>query len=573
MKRVLIGHRGAGKTHLLKRHLNFFPDIPHFDLDEEIAKEVQIPLTDYFKEAGEQQFRKIEHEIYRKIKLSNNSYVIALGAGFDPENIDSTDEVILVSRVTDADGRIFLDRPRLDINLDPIEESKNRFSLRNPNFFKRANKVYYMPEGVDGGNETEKAILTERYRIDDAYYTLTEPEIVNIESILKNYARIELRTDLVEPDRINELLSRFPKEDWLVSVRTENAKISSSVRIDWDINLSSLPEGLPPAIFSSHDAQIVTGIEKLKQFSTGQLKLCPMVESFEELRIGHEWQKADPQNRSFLPRSANGKWQWWRLLGKYSQKLNYIRNFTNLNDQPSTYEWLVLPNEKPKAWAAVIGKPIYFSRTPIEHETFFQKKTSFVSKIEMSEDEFKAQISWLNTVGLTYAAVTSPLKAFAYILTTEFSPIVQTFKAVNTMYFKESAVCGHNTDINGFQFLVKDFTQADQQATLVWGGGGTLQMMKAVLPGAHYVSSLTGKIRDNSTYIPSDIKYLIWAAPRTNEPQWPSDELNVKHVIDLNYTENSMGLEYALKINAKYTSGLIMFQQQAVRQQEFWSSQ
>ena len=42
MKRVLIGHRGVGKTALLERHQTYFPDIEHFDLDQEIEKRKKI---------------------------------------------------------------------------------------------------------------------------------------------------------------------------------------------------------------------------------------------------------------------------------------------------------------------------------------------------------------------------------------------------------------------------------------------------------------------------------------------------------------------------------------------------
>jgi shikimate 5-dehydrogenase len=41
-------------------------------------------------------------------------------------------------------------------------------------------------------------------------------------------------------------------------------------------------------------------------------------------------------------------------------------------------------------------------------------------------------------------------------------------------------------------------------------------------------------------------------------------------LVDLNYTEDSPGREYALQVGAEYVSGLRMFQVQAEKQREFW---
>ncbi len=54
MRRVFIGHRGVGKTSLLRRHQGYFPDVAHFDLDAEIEKSQQ-------------------HQIFFKIKANQHS--------------------------------------------------------------------------------------------------------------------------------------------------------------------------------------------------------------------------------------------------------------------------------------------------------------------------------------------------------------------------------------------------------------------------------------------------------------------------------------------------------------------
>ena len=83
MKRIFIGHRGVGKTSLLTRHKEYFPEINHFDLDEEISLNVQTPLVEYFEKNGESNFRKFEAEVFTQIIQSEATYVVAVGAGFD----------------------------------------------------------------------------------------------------------------------------------------------------------------------------------------------------------------------------------------------------------------------------------------------------------------------------------------------------------------------------------------------------------------------------------------------------------------------------------------------------------
>lgn len=571
MKRVFIGHRGVGKTSLLKRHQEYYPDVPHFDLDAEIEKQTGISVQQHFENASETEFRQVEVKIYESIREKNTEYVIALGAGFNVNQIALDDEVVFVTRITDADGRLFLNRPRLNPETTALDESKKRYVERQSLYLARADQIYDLPEGLEDPNDTEKSILTGHFKISDAYYTLSNNEIEKIESLQKHFDHFELRTDLISVARIQELVAKYSHIHWLVSIRTNDSiHFSNPVQIDCDVDFKFLSDA-KPQIYSSHDKNIVDGIRKLAEYSGAHLKLCPLTESFDELRMGFEWQQEDPVNRSFLPRSDQGRWIWYRQLGKYWQKINFIRNFSSLLDQPSVYEWLGLPAQKPYAWAAVLGKPVYFSRTPVLHQSYFKAKESFVTRIDLSADDFKNHIQWLNQLGLVYAAVTSPLKEVAYELSTELSPEAKQLRSANTLIIQNEKITGHNTDLAGFQFLMKDFLPTQQDQIAVWGGGGTLSMMKQVLPQAHFYSSQTGHLRDSNAVKPAFVESLIWAAPRSTETQFPPDALQIKEVIDLNYTENSMGLEFAVKNKIKYKSGLEMFKQQAVGQQEYWS--
>ncbi len=576
MKRVLIGHRGVGKTSLLQRHQSYFPEVDHFDLDQVIERQAGRSIGDIFNTDGEQKFRQLELQTYQRLLKENNQYVIAVGAGFNPAYLTSDEEVIFVSRTTDADGRIFLNRPRLNPETSALGESRKRYIERQSAFLKRADQIYHMPEGIDSENNIERQLLTGEFKITSSVYTLSAHEVSRVSQLKKNYSQIELRTDLIDVGTIENLVGADSNFNWLVSIREEvTPSLPATTQIDCDVNLAIISQ-VPVAIYSSHDEKIQIGIDKLNRTTkpNTHLKLCPIVKTFTELRTGYDWQQQDPANRSFLPRSEDGRWVWYRQLSRYLQKLNFIRNFSCIADQPSAYENLVLPIEKPTSWAAVLGKPVYFSRTPLVHEKFFTPRKTFVTKIEITTEELSTNLDWLIQLGLTYAAVTSPLKETAYQLSEDLSPEAKSLKSVNTLYIDQKKVCGHNTDLAGFRFLIEDFISVAPEKIAIWGGGGTLQMIKEVLPQAKYFSSQTGELRDAAltAYLLPEIEILIWAAPRTARTLFPSKDLKITRVIDLNYTENSMGLEFAAERILKYKSGLEMFKQQALKQQEYWSA-
>lgn len=566
MKRVFIGHRGVGKSSLLKRHSEYFPDVRHFDLDEEIQKRTQLSSGEYFEKYGESSFREKEKEVFNLLTSENRSYVIAVGAGFDPHFIQEGNEVIFVCRITDRDGRIFLDRPRLEAGMSALDEYKKRYEERHKKFASRSEFSYQVPEGITGSDGTEALLLNKRFYIEDAYYTIQQTDLHNVGDSLSRFKHIELRTDLLTGDQIHDIVTNFPQHSYLVSVRnTIDYELPVGVKIDFDyLYLHDKAD-----IVSSHSDSIQTGIHQLKEFS-GQfhLKLCPLVDSFAEVEKGFKWQQEDPNNRSFLPRSLGGRWLWYRLLSKYFQKLNFVKS-SDVADQPSLYEWLSMPKQRPEKWGAVIGYPVYFSRSPAEHMDFFKKRNSFFSKVEIQPHELVEALKFIRSLGCTYLAVTSPLKEAVFALPSEKSKKAQAFRAANTVYFSKEGMKAHNTDTEGFAVLVNEIEKGARIA--IWGGGGTLNMMMSLLPKAVCFSSQTGLPRSGVASA-QEFDYLIWAAPRSHKTLFPPDSLKFKKVIDLNYTDNSMGLEFAARKNLGYVSGLQMFKAQAAEQQKYWVS-
>jgi shikimate kinase len=84
---VLIGFMGVGKTtvgQLVAKKL--YRDF--IDIDQEIEKKYNMPISQIFKEMGEQSFRKIEREFVTTICEKQRCKIVSLGGGaFQQEEI------------------------------------------------------------------------------------------------------------------------------------------------------------------------------------------------------------------------------------------------------------------------------------------------------------------------------------------------------------------------------------------------------------------------------------------------------------------------------------------------------
>ena len=290
-------------------------------------------------------------------------------------------------------------------------------------------------------------------------------------------------------------------------------------------------------------------------------------------------------------------------------------------------------NHAPVFFAAVLGHPVAHSKSPAFHRKFFaQKKMPFV-KISMTEKEFtKETLCILQKMGLCFSAVTSPLKKKAFALCDVKDSFALKARAVNTLIFadaktpkgsplkkqkglKKGKWLGSNTDGHGLKHLLRHLglrnltslqmpeslsgaSQKKMKHTAVWGGGGMESVLRAELPFADFYSARTARkkpcftekspivaikaeeVRLQGKKAPSLAKkkgpdILIWAVGRNRMSScvFPPRFWKPKQVIDLNYTEDSPGREYALLVGAKYLSGNIMFENQALKQQSLFLRQ
>ena len=251
--------------------------------------------------------------------------------------------------------------------------------------------------------------------------------------------------------------------------------------------------------------------------------------------------------------------------------------------------------------AAVIGHPAGLSATPAEQNDFFFKQRGIpVLSIPLKEEELtKEGLRVFQDLGFVFFAVTSPLKQKAFALAARADQSARQMRAANTLILRQGQWMAFNTDIEGFASL-KRLKGAGRRAVAVWGGGGVRPVLRRILPSARFYSARTGREIPPPAPAPflardlaessddgeklseepaaktaaAEPEALVWAVGRKRMEQgclWPPADWAPRRVIDLNYSEDSPGREYALKTRAAYQSGWDFFKRQAAKQRELFA--
>lgn len=569
---LLIGHRGVGKTSLLKRLSSYCQktnvDADTIDLDKYIEQCENKKISDIFTDSGEGTFRKLEKKYLKQIITDTNKKTyIAIGAGFMGPYPDDA-EIVFVKRDTDKNGRIFLDRPRLNKELSAFDEYKDLYSKREQHYAGQADLTLVLQEGLKQNSHYEELFFgfTSGSKV-RGVYTLLAHEVENIDFYLNlGFEKIEVRTDYFESDTLKRIIDKVPDERLLLSVR-DNKSVTDKPFMDWPLEL-----GKPDKkyfIISSHNEidAIEKSINELEKQSDQCeiLKLAIPVNSFEDLILGHQWHLKNPSKNCFLPISTDGKLSWYRLIQKNKIFPNFFKTTPEGSafDQPYFHEWVSHSFTDAKGFAAIIGLPVNHSWTPNEHESFFAEFDMPVVKINLSESELtEVNFNFLSSLGLKAAAVTSPLKnKIANIIGED------NLGSVNTLVKTNSGWLSTNTDDHGFNELAGHLKAKTN--VVLWGGGGVIDSIKKVLPKVSSYSARSGEPREGEQSIEKP-EVVIWAIGRSRHENWPNEAWAPKTIVDLNYGEDSPGKEYALMVGAEYVSGADMFVAQAHKQQEFW---
>ncbi len=564
---LLIGHRGAGKTEMLGR-LRALGQ-PVIDLDEEMERASGTSLSEIFRK-GERHFRDFEKATLDMVLEGRKGpAVVALGAGFEgppPEGAHS----VWIRRINDAFGRSFLNRPRLNPARSPFQEYLDRWPAREQRYRAWMNEELTLPEGYRGGlegfflRETKWQVPYDLTVLPENFRDWNRFRVRRLDWGLR---RFELRDDLLNAVQLKQALESLPKDRVLYSVRRTDSEVPKDLALDWPIDLGPPPSWATVVSLHQREPELNITLKRLGSHRAPILKLAVEIHSFEELEQGHKWWLEDPKARAFLPRSPRGRWRWYRSLFGAKMPLHFIREGEGSSlDQPFFWQTQLQP-PLATTFAAVLGSPVDASRSPLEHAEFFAKRGMPFVSIEVTEEEFEAAWPVLTRLGLTHAAVTAPLKKIAARCASKPSADVVELGTANTLFVNGPDVHAHNTDWIALHAVRKDLDPLVSGTVWLWGAGGMQTSVVKVWPEAQVISARQGSGDLPDTAAPD---LLIWATSRTRPFRWPS--IKAKRILDLNYSDDSPGLELAVKENLPYQSGLKMFKLQAELQRKFWES-
>ena len=125
----------------------------------------------------------------------------------------------------------------------------------------------------------------------------------------------------------------------------------------------------------------------------------------------------------------------------------------------------------------VIGNPIQHSLSPKLHNHWFKKKkiNAIYDKKEISEKDINSIISDIKNEKISGINVTVPFKKKVIPFMDKLSPEANESQSVNTIYFQDGNLIGHNTDISGFELGIKySKYNVKNKTVFILGAGGVV---------------------------------------------------------------------------------------------------
>lgn len=550
---VLIGHRGVGKSSLGMKLSSKFKVV---DLDTHISSNEGRSVAQIFEEDSEKKFRELEKIYFKTLCQEEGFDVIVVGAGFPLDSFSDSNNlrIIWVRRETDRIGRVFLDRPRLNKKVDPLDEYFEIYEQREKSYREQADFDVFLNEGANKNALEFFESFFQGSPVKSKGYVTFFP---GMEALLTSGLCFEFRTDIIAAERAIGFIEQS-RSTSLFAIRTDVPSkhilraLELGAHCDFPIDLKKqIPQGFGEQCFvSSHER--LNEDEIIEQSTNVHLKWAPEVYDFDELIEFHGWCKN--RNVSFLPRSVgvDESWQWYRSLVAENNKFNYVRlGEGSQRDQPLMHN---RSGELEATRAAVLGYPVLHSRSPGFHDEMFNGNY-FAIPTKREDFNFKVLNFLVDQLGVTCFSVTSPLKDEARDLLNGDEPL-------NTLYCDEGKWFGVNTDKLAIR---KICSELERSQVLVWGRGALGRQLSK--EGFEVLS-----VRENQNLeITGSYNVLLWATgPDSPVPKF---EKTPSKVVDVNYFENSRARVFAQENDLDYVSGLEFFKIQAAAQQEWWRKQ
>ena len=125
----------------------------------------------------------------------------------------------------------------------------------------------------------------------------------------------------------------------------------------------------------------------------------------------------------------------------------------------------------------VIGNPIEHSLSPQLHNFWIKNNNlnATYTKKKLNDDDLEKLISEMRENNLNGINVTVPFKKKIIPYLDELSKEAKETESVNTIYLKDDKIKGHNTDVSGFEYSIKDLNiNMSNKKVLIIGAGGVV---------------------------------------------------------------------------------------------------
>jgi len=165
----------------------------------------------------------------------------------------------------------------------------------------------------------------------------------------------------------------------------------------------------------------------------------------------------------------------------------------------------------------VIGNPIEHSLSPKLHNYWIKKNNidAIYEKKQVNESDIESVISEIKNKKINGINVTVPFKKSVIPFMDELSTEATESQSVNTVYFQNGKVVGHNTDISGFELGIK-YSKYDIKNKIVFilGAGGVVSSIIVALKkmGAAkiIVSNRTKSKAEDLIFFFNELEIIDW---------------------------------------------------------------
>ena len=214
----------------------------------------------------------------------------------------------------------------------------------------------------------------------------------------------------------------------------------------------------------------------------------------------------------------------------------------------------------------VIGNPIEHSLSPLLHNYWIKNNgiNAIYEKQKLNENQLKEFILQIREKKINGINVTIPFKKSVIPYLDELSIEAQNTQSVNTIYFKDNKIMGHNTDIVGFETSVKKskYDLTNKEVFILGAGGVVPSIIFALIKmrvSKIIVSNRTKEKADNLKNLFQNIEIIDWGKVPNFDMIINATSLGLKKEDKINFDFSSIGKNkffYDVIYNPKETNFL-----------------